>query len=987
MKPNRIAAAVAWTAFFVLASLAGADMELWWDDFEDGNTNCWTISFVSGVTVAVDDTLGNSGNRSIRVWGANSDLGASATVTSRSISVDLDRDYTVRFAFRYDSFHATRFLLFGHIRLMLLDPDEPLLYDPVGDGSFAGNELGNSFESYLWEKEWGWITVRCRPSELEYDLFINGAHVGTVIYQASVAPTATLRFTDDVWAGCYLKAWFDDFSVAGMHDPAQVSFARPRWGSDPENNCFVWADPPDVPFHGQYNPNDVWPVVAELCAPNAPNGRCLVACLEMIFERFGDDLPVPSQNPPVNPGPQEEIEAAANTNDRVNFPNGTWDGTYPSDIRRAGHFSSSNMALTDINVACPPAGPFCAPLQFGYSWRDLGYSVVDTVWTDLAPEDEDSVAAGRPPRVLESLLASGYPIIALFAPGDDYTDSLENDISDGIRDTIAIDSLIEQDEDVVGHAVVLFGYDNVGLQGGNPRNTPSFLLHDPAGGKYQWIPIDAFWNDQWGDKRFVFAAPWETLLLTPPRWKHQCRFLGSLLAGYTGPPPLDGFYPVTNVRGFMDLQGMAIQPGEFFYHDIPGISRTGDFGFSTWRLMGGPKPPPLMIVLGAIRSSAFGTLSPSLSSVSYQIYDDRIGGEYYEGQWLGSGGCFRAHDPGHFGWPYGDRWWLAGRGSSGITRQGDGTSADLFVHIRNLGELPIPAGTMCELSCSDPTLAPRGPGGVYIGTAPVPPLAPGDTATVGPVPWVPPPANGFGEATFTIHSRIDCPADPDSSVWPQDDNNHAAHGDHHFNAVRGVPVTTRFWMENPEPTAMEIVLETEKNGEAREWTVLLDQPVGTPIVMDPFEAVPVEASVTVPANDLDTAGTIYVDASLYTPGGVPVRLTGGVAMTLHLSVNTAVGPPEAPPRFILRPNVPNPFNPATTIGYSISREGRTELRVYSVTGRLVRTLADGMAPAGDHKLIWRGENDRGNPVASGVYFVRLVHDGDPKATRKVLLLR
>jgi hypothetical protein len=83
---------------------------------------------------------------------------------------------------------------------------------------------------------------------------------------------------------------------------------------------------------------------------------------------------------------------------------------------------------------------------------------------------------------------------------------------------------------------------------------------------------------------------------------------------------------------------------------------------------------------------------------------------------------------------------------------------------------------------------------------------------------------------------------------------------------------------------------------------------------------------------------------------------------------------------------PNPFNPATTIHYSLGRgTDRARLAVYDVAGRLVVVLSDGPAAAGDHEARWDGRDGDGRPVSSGVYFVRLSADGWSGSTKMTLL--
>jgi len=86
---------------------------------------------------------------------------------------------------------------------------------------------------------------------------------------------------------------------------------------------------------------------------------------------------------------------------------------------------------------------------------------------------------------------------------------------------------------------------------------------------------------------------------------------------------------------------------------------------------------------------------------------------------------------------------------------------------------------------------------------------------------------------------------------------------------------------------------------------------------------------------------------------------------------TAVGDvPAAAPA--LAQNAPNPFNPATTIAWSLPSAMRTDLRVYDAGGRLVRVLVGGdMLPAGRHEVAWNGRDGAGRVAAAGVYFYRL----------------
>jgi hypothetical protein len=81
--------------------------------------------------------------------------------------------------------------------------------------------------------------------------------------------------------------------------------------------------------------------------------------------------------------------------------------------------------------------------------------------------------------------------------------------------------------------------------------------------------------------------------------------------------------------------------------------------------------------------------------------------------------------------------------------------------------------------------------------------------------------------------------------------------------------------------------------------------------------------------------------------------------------------PAVPTELTLLGAVPNPFNPSTEIVFALPAEGPVRVRLYDVSGRLVRVLADGILPAGENRLRWDGNDDRGRALASGVYYLRV----------------
>ena len=83
---------------------------------------------------------------------------------------------------------------------------------------------------------------------------------------------------------------------------------------------------------------------------------------------------------------------------------------------------------------------------------------------------------------------------------------------------------------------------------------------------------------------------------------------------------------------------------------------------------------------------------------------------------------------------------------------------------------------------------------------------------------------------------------------------------------------------------------------------------------------------------------------------------------------------------------PNPFNPSTTITFTLAERTNAKLAIYGAGGALVRTLIDGNLEGGAQRVQWNGLNDSGAPVASGVYFYRISADRET-STKKLLLLR
>ncbi len=89
---------------------------------------------------------------------------------------------------------------------------------------------------------------------------------------------------------------------------------------------------------------------------------------------------------------------------------------------------------------------------------------------------------------------------------------------------------------------------------------------------------------------------------------------------------------------------------------------------------------------------------------------------------------------------------------------------------------------------------------------------------------------------------------------------------------------------------------------------------------------------------------------------------------------------------VLEKNYPNPFNPSTTISFSIPSDMSCKLDVYNIRGQKVKTLLNENMMAGRHSIVWDGVDDNGRSVSSGVYFYRLATP-NRNQTYKMLMIK
>lgn len=143
----------------------------------------------------------------------------------------------------------------------------------------------------------------------------------------------------------------------------------------------------------------------------------------------------------------------------------------------------------------------------------------------------------------------------------------------------------------------------------------------------------------------------------------------------------------------------------------------------------------------------------------------------------------------------------------------------------------------------------------------------------------------------------------------------------------------------------------------------------------------------------------YANLDVYsrTPGTGIISLTiinlenneqYSLTFTAHFGLTDIEDPPR-PGAFALHGNYPNPFNPRTTVSYTLpdlKTPFATSLVVYDLLGREVRTLVNKPESPGLRRVTWDGKNNSGGTVASGVYFYKLRY-GPHHATKKMLLVK
>jgi len=143
-------------------------------------------------------------------------------------------------------------------------------------------------------------------------------------------------------------------------------------------------------------------------------------------------------------------------------------------------------------------------------------------------------------------------------------------------------------------------------------------------------------------------------------------------------------------------------------------------------------------------------------------------------------------------------------------------------------------------------------------------------------------------------------------------------------------------------------------------------------------------------SDADGTVIIPIDKKEMDPITATACLPGAVAAAVTVCPSITADADDdndpIPAVFTLRQNHPNPFNPTTTIDFTLTRRQQVTLEIFDILGRLIARPVDDILDAGEHETEWNGTDRYGNDIASGVYLYRIVAE-EGVACRKMLLLK
>jgi hypothetical protein len=138
----------------------------------------------------------------------------------------------------------------------------------------------------------------------------------------------------------------------------------------------------------------------------------------------------------------------------------------------------------------------------------------------------------------------------------------------------------------------------------------------------------------------------------------------------------------------------------------------------------------------------------------------------------------------------------------------------------------------------------------------------------------------------------------------------------------------------------------------------------------------------------ETIGNVVVDMISGRPvdGYIAIGTHGNGTYSANFETNElSLGKSSIADQFELTQNYPNPFNPATQISFTIKTSGTVSIKVFDLQGREIIALFDGIKPAGSHIVSWKGKDQSGNLMPSGVYIYQVNSNGFSKSKKMHLI--
>jgi len=207
-------------------------------------------------------------------------------------------------------------------------------------------------------------------------------------------------------------------------------------------------------------------------------------------------------------------------------------------------------------------------------------------------------------------------------------------------------------------------------------------------------------------------------------------------------------------------------------------------------------------------------------------------------------------------------------------------------------------------------------------------------------------------------------------------------------------------VSQPKPAPGEQVVTITAKRQNSHLTVSSDQPLGAALLLFNYtgEVKNLSSPFAINSNIGKSRDELRVLVYMKDTGGISGELlrfqaTGEIKLSKVEAVDNqgrtvkVVATAKAiPDKFALYQNYPNPFNLETQISFDLPVNSKVSLKIYNITGQLVRTIIDRDMEAGEHKVIWDGKNQKGETVASGIYFYRL-EAGDYVSVKKMGLVK